>query len=225
VPLVYTIYDRLIYAPKGTVPKSTRQELASGLYEQDEVQILPYILSPELPLVELGAGIGVVSCVANRLLKDPAAHLAVEMHPDALGVLEVNRAMNRARFELAEYALGYDDQPGPAAAAAGWDPGVRREPGRPARRGSLAGLLGDRGWDTFNLVMDIEGMELALLEHEHALVSERVVSVSVELHPHVLGVDGAARVVALLSAAGLALVAVGEGSVLGFRRDGDVAQR
>jgi FkbM family methyltransferase len=217
--LVHTIYGQLIYAPKGRVPKKVRKELASGMYEQDEAQILPAVLHPELPLVELGAGIGVVSCFANQLLKDPAAHVAVEMHPDVIGILEINRAMNRASFQIENRTIGYDGRPAATTGGESWQPGFRLGPdARPAC--SLQSLVEERDWGEFNLVMDIEGAELMLLENEFELIARQARSVSLEVHPHVLGVTGAARVVRLLTDAGLELVALGEGSVLGFRRAG-----
>src|SRR5688572_15719657 len=182
--LVYKLYDILVYAPKAGVPKNVRREIARGLYEQDEVQILPTVLDPGLPLVELGAGIGVVSCIANRMLKDPTAHLAVEMHPQALGILEVNRAMNQARFEIVPHTLAYRDQPSTPSDDGAWTPGGRMLPGAAVpTAGTLGDLVEGRGWDAFNLVMDIEGMELSLLEEDFDLIRNRVASISVELHP------------------------------------------
>jgi FkbM family methyltransferase len=217
--LVYKIYDVLIYAPKGRVPKGVRNQIASGLYEQDEVQMLPTVLDPTLPLVELGAGIGVVSCIANRMLKDPTAHVAVEMHPDVLGILEVNRAMNMSRFEILPMALTYEDDHRRDSPLRPWTPSERLLPGGEPTAGRLSDIVDGRDWPQFNLVMDIEGMELQVIERELELVRDRVASISVELHPHVLGVDGAAAVVRLILSTGLQLAAVGEGSVLGFRRD------
>lgn len=131
--LVYSLYGLHVYAPKDKVSKRARRAIAAGVYEEDEIQMLPVILEPALPLVELGAGIGVVSCFANQLLKDPAAHVAVEMHDAVLPVLEVNRAMNRSRFSIAAHTIAYDQAVTPAANAqpsppetSKWDPADRK---------------------------------------------------------------------------------------------------
>jgi FkbM family methyltransferase len=216
--LIYSIYGLTIYAPRNIVSASAREQLESGLYELEETGGIREVLDREIPVIELGAGIGVVSCFINRLLTEPAQHIAVEMHPQAYTVLEQNRVLNGAKFEPVLATIQYDDertalyQPPPE-----WDPGNRLffQSGPPAT--TLAKLADDMGWPRFNLVADVEGIELPLLERELDLLRERVVTINMELHPHVFGPLRTAGVIHMLQENGFRLEAVAGGCVFGFR--------
>jgi FkbM family methyltransferase len=219
--IIYSIYGLTIYAPGDIVSSSAREQLESGLYELDETGGIRDVLDPEAPVIELGAGIGVVSCFINRLLAEPARHIAVEMHPGAYTVLEQNRVLNGARFDPVLATIQYDDKRAALhQPPAEWDPSNRLffQSGPPAT--TLGKLADDAGWPRFNLVADVEGMELPLLEQELDLLRERVVTINIELHPHVFGPRQTAGIVHLLQANGFRLEAVAGGCVFGFRRHG-----
>ena len=219
--IIYSVYGLTIYAPPDTVSAKAREELEAGLYELDETGGIREVLDPDSPVIELGAGIGVVSCFVNRLLNDPKRHVAVEMHPEAFAVLEQNRVLNGCEFDSMLATISYGDDEGPQLqpASAQWDPSNRLFfQSRPPST-TLAKILDETGWRRFNLVADVEGMELPLLERELDLVRERAVTINMEIHPHVFGPRKAAGVVDLLQRNGFTLEAVAGGCVFGFRRD------
>src|SRR5689334_23255275 len=73
-------------------------------------ETLERYLKPERPVVELGASIGVIACLANKRLTDPQRHVVVEANPDLLRLLEENRDRNACRFSVMHGALGYGAQ-------------------------------------------------------------------------------------------------------------------
>jgi Met-10+ like-protein len=76
-------------------------------YERTQRDALAKYLDPSLPIVEFGAGIGVVSCVANKRLKDPTRHIAIEANPDLLALLVENRNRNGCLFTVLNQAVAY----------------------------------------------------------------------------------------------------------------------
>ena len=80
-----------------TAHKST---LWFGLHELEERALLDRHLPCDLPLVELGGGLGVVACLSNRKLARPEQHIVVEALPSMAALLERNRDFERTVFGL-----------------------------------------------------------------------------------------------------------------------------
>src|SRR5438270_2580377 len=59
---------------RGVVPEEIIELLLYGRHERPEREALKKFLDPRLPVVELGGCVGVVSCLTNRRLADPARH-------------------------------------------------------------------------------------------------------------------------------------------------------
>lgn len=217
-----------IAAPESVVPANIRRRLEEGLFERDELRCAEEVLDPRLPLIDLGAGIGFVSCSLNPRLRDPERHLAVEMNPRAFALLERNREMNGCAFTSLHARLAY---PGSPTAHAGhgasevagdghWDPtGSVLPPGveEPAAV-TLAGLLAECGWDECNIVADVQGAEVELFAAERDAALRSVRSLVVELHRSIYGAAVADRLVDSARQAGLTLTAEA-GSVVAFRRE------
>src|SRR5947209_8143485 len=88
----------------------TRREkglLDVGLHETGEIALARRYVVGGLPVVELGGGIGVVSCIVNRQLTRPTDHVVVEANADLVPTLEVNRRLNGAGFRIRNVALAY----------------------------------------------------------------------------------------------------------------------
>jgi FkbM family methyltransferase len=65
-------------------------------------------IGPEHPVVELGAGIGVMSCVTNAVLHNPVRYVVVEANPRAIPTLRQNQDSNCCKFEMLNPALSGD---------------------------------------------------------------------------------------------------------------------
>jgi FkbM family methyltransferase len=200
---------------KDHVPANVIDLLLSGLYETPERQALRKFLDPELPVIELGACVGVVSCLTNRCLRRPEKHVVVEANPALLPLLEENRARNDCRFEIVHAAVSHgaetitfhvDDNI--LASSVDGDPGR----GVTVSTVTLERLLDDHGFQNATLLCDIEGAELQLVEHELKTFAERISTIIMELHDRIVGQEPTQRMLASLQSAGFNIVS----------RDGDV---
>src|SRR6267143_2806887 len=88
---------------------TTRQKglLDVGLHETGEIALACRYIVADLPVVELGGGIGVVSCIINRRLSRPTDHVVVDANADLIPTLEANRRLNGAGFRIRNVALAY----------------------------------------------------------------------------------------------------------------------
>lgn len=188
--------------------RKLKSRFLTDRYEKPERRLLRKYLDPALPVVELGACIGVVSCVTNRLLLDPSAHVVVEAHPQLIPLLEQNRELNGCKFTIVAKALAYGTQ----EVAFGLHEyfvgsGLRRPAERqvmvPAT--TLRALADERGFGDFQLICDIEGYEVDLIANEGDLLRERVSLLVLETHGFIVGDDEIARMAARLRELGFQL--------------------
>jgi hypothetical protein len=79
-------------------------------HEEPERIAVGRYLDPALPVVELGASTGMLSCLINRRLRHPDHHVAVEANPDLIPVIHANRQLNNASFTVVHAAVAYDQR-------------------------------------------------------------------------------------------------------------------
>lgn len=174
-----------------------------GTYERPERRLLAQFLPTDGKVLELGGGLGVVSCFINARLELPEAHVVVECDPLTVRLLTANRALNGSRFTVVTGAVGRGDLRL-----------VRREnpmstyveaetaDGASVERHTIDALVRAHGVAFDCLVMDIEGGERRFVE-EFEPDLERFRLVVLELHP-ALGPHGIDHVRGALKGAGLA---------------------
>jgi FkbM family methyltransferase len=185
------------HVPDGPNATSLRGLLWLERYETLERHAITQWLPRDLPAVEFGASIGVVSCLVNRHLRNPAAHICVEANPAIIPVLQRNRDSNRCSFRIVHAALAY----GVDSVEFGISESIVESSVLNAdavERVSvptigLATLLDDARFDSCSLVCDVEGAEGALVAHEGRTLAERVNTVILEVHPGYLGDHGVAK--------------------------------
>jgi len=185
---------------------TTREKglLYLGLHESQEIALVRQHLVAELPVIEFGGGIGVVSCIINRILAHPGDHIVVEANPDLIPTLETNRGINRCEFQIRNVALAYG---GPETSLAIDSFASSRVDGAGQRRvhvktTTLAQLLQESGFARINLVADIEGAEVHLLEQEGSLLSQRVQALILETHSRFTGVERTTQMLAVIESLG-----------------------
>jgi FkbM family methyltransferase len=197
------------------VPANVVDLLLSDLYEEPERKALGKFLDPELPVVELGACIGVISCLTNRRLRKPENHVVVEANSALLPLLEQNRARNACRFKIVHAAVSH----GAETITFNLDDNILASSVHGDERRAVAvstvtleRLLNDHGFQQATLICDIEGAELELVEQELKTLGERVSMIIMELHDRMVGQEPTQRMLASLESAGFKIVC----------RDGDV---
>lgn len=199
--LHFSVDNALIATPqKGLID--------AGLHESPEIALARRYLVTRLPVVELGGGIGIVSCIINRQMTRPEDHLVVEANRDLIPTLEVNRRLNACGFRIRNVALAYES--GEVAMAI--DSFVSSRIGGEGRQAlvstaTLASLLEETAFEHINLVVDIEGAEVDLVEREGSLLARRARMIIIETHPRIVGPEPTARMLGTLRTLGFAEVA------------------
>lgn len=186
-----------------------KNRFVSGGHEDKERRLVVKHVRRDLPVIEGGGCVGVVSCVTNRLLKDPTRHIVVEANPKLWDVLKKNRDRNGCKFDVVEAAF---DENGPQVTfhihklfVGG---SVQRETDEkvtvPAV--TLRGLLQKTGWNAVTFVLDIEGGEIDLMEKEMDVLRDHVKVFIVEMHPAISGDRAIADAMSMLERAGFTFV-------------------
>jgi len=185
-----------------TAHKST---LFFGLHELDERALVERWLPKGLPVVEFGGGLGVVSCMANRLLERPDLHVVVEANPHLLDLLTTNRNLNRCSFQILNRVLAYGAEsvefslePSFVGSRVGGSSGSMVS----VATTSFEGVLNEAGFEQCSVVCDIEGAEVQLVEHEIDMIRRRAPFLLFELHPMTVGQDAVDRMLNSLRDAG-----------------------
>ena len=186
----FKIDDLVFGLDHPTIRTASKSQFLFNLYEQPEIALVKKYVQPDIPIIELGGCIGVVSCVANRLLTNPTQHIVLEANPAVLDALKANRDRNGCRFRVEHAALGYASANVEFYVNSGFMSGssfrkTEQKIAVPAI--TLAQLADQSQFARFNLLADIEGAEIDLVEHESEILARRVHRILLETHPHIVG--------------------------------------
>jgi FkbM family methyltransferase len=159
-----------------------------GTWEEEARYLVKRYLPANLPVIELGACIGVVSCLTNRLLMRPESHIVVEANKHLLPILETHREKNGCRFKILGAAIAYGAEEVTFYLDDGFNEGstVRHTPQAiTVPTITLQGILDREGFSRVSLICDIEGTELELVETEGDTMSSHVEWFIAEVHGQV----------------------------------------
>lgn len=190
--------------PKDITSRAYRACFVNGSYEAEERELIRSFVRPADTVLELGACLGIVSCITNKLLTDQTRHVVVEGNPFCIPAIHRNRSRNQCGFLVENCAVSNSPDATfylhPVYVVGGTTQRKTDLPIRvPAR--SLADLDSRHGPFTA-LIMDIEGSELEIFSVS-AEILKRYRLVIVELHPWAIGEAGVERCRETLAAAGL----------------------
>jgi FkbM family methyltransferase len=201
--------DGLIFSTASPVIARVKKgELLLDRHEPEERRLLERWLRTDLPVVELGGAMGVISCLTNRRLARPQDHVVVEANPGIIPLLERNRDLNRCGFRVINKALAYDaDTVAFNVHSSFTESRIGDDSGMAvlAPTTSLGAILAEAGFDQISLICDIEGAEAALVERELDTLQRHVRTLLVEIHPYLIGQETAAWINRALEGAGFAL--------------------
>ena len=202
--------DGCTFGTRGIEIEVLRNDVIDGVFEKFERSAVQKYVSPQLPVVELGGCMGVVSCITNRRLADPKAHVVVEANPRVIPLLARNRARNHCRFEVLNRAIAY------GADTISYAPSIdfasnslnedRGDTRVNVRAISLAEILKTHDFDRYTLICDIEGHETELVERE-ANVLRRAETIILETHARLIGEEKNQAMLDHLRAIGFVVIA------------------
>ncbi len=177
--------DIIINMDNSLIGAVTKGEIMLDLYEVQERQLIQRYLPNDAPVIELGASIGVVACIVNRGLTSPSRHIVVEANPDLIPTLKKNRDMNHCQFDITEAAIGYSNAWITFFTNEGSVTGsIYRGGGRAVKvpTKTLQSIAESAGFSYFNLISDIEGSEIDIINNEIAFIREHVGWILMETH-------------------------------------------
>ncbi len=165
--------------------------LLAGYHESSERELAGSYLRPDIPLVDLGAGLGTVSICTSARLGIPFV-VACEPNPRVFGMLRRNMAANMVDGVAVCAGVWYSaDKPRLALESDNWTSAALKDSTTPlsatapeVKPTTLSALVSDylQGYERFQLVCDIEGGEWELFRREAGLLKERCLRIVVELH-------------------------------------------
>jgi FkbM family methyltransferase len=154
-------------------------------YELPERTLINGHLSPNACVLEMGASLGIVSCLINRSLWDRSRHVAIEVNAELLPVMEINRVRNGCEFSIENCAI--TRQKSMFFQRTDNSDGGRISSGHgvPIATRDLSEVEISRGLAFDTIVMDIEGAEIAFLA-EYEVILPRIATIIVEFHPKIV---------------------------------------
>jgi FkbM family methyltransferase len=171
-----------------SIPTLLKSRFLMGRYESSEHKALPF-LDTKLPLVEMGGGIGVISCLANHRLENQEIHIVVEANPEIIPLLDENRKRNGCQFKIINAAVGYSSPDLEMKLHHSMlDSNLFSQGFRTVRVPStnLEMILDKFSFSVCSLICDIEGAEYDLINNEIECLKKRVILLILETHPSII---------------------------------------
>lgn len=161
--------------------------LRYGVYELEETEFVEAYVEPSMDVVELGGGIGYLSCFIDARGDDDRTHVVVEPNQHLLPVLERNRELNGASFTTVAAAYASEgelvDLHVPEEF---WSASLHPVTGEheivAVPTVDLETLVERYGLTDVALVVDVEGSEADLLLNELDVVESHCRVLIVEFH-------------------------------------------
>lgn len=173
-----------------SLPPLVKYRLRTGFlgYEEEEVDAISKYLDPEADVIELGSGIGFVSCLIDAKLLNSSKHIAVEANPLLIETLERNRARNEGKFTIVNAAYSSDGEEVKMNVYNDYrSSGVYEKSGRTGSETvvegvTLSSLQQKYDIGQFTLVADIEGAEADMLLSEWETIKTCCDTLILEFH-------------------------------------------
>jgi FkbM family methyltransferase len=190
--------------PHGITSIGYRSCFLKGDYEVEERDLIKKFIRPADAVLELGACLGIVSCVTNKILADKSRHVVVEGNPFCIPAIHRNRELNQCGFLIENCAVSNQREVTfylhPVYVVGGT---TQRQSSRPVRVPAKSLLEFENHYGPFTaLIMDIEGSELEIFEASPEILN-RYRIVIVELHEWAIGAAKIERCRDILRRAGL----------------------
>lgn len=156
-----------------------------GTWEAETRRQIKKFLPRDLPAIEFGACTGVISCLTNKLLTNPEAHVVVEANEHMLPTLEMNRTKNGCKFTIVNAALAYGAEEVTFHLSERCNVGSslsKRQHTATVPSITLQTLLNQEGFSRVSLICDIEKAEVRLVDVEGEVMQKHVQWFFVETH-------------------------------------------
>lgn len=152
-----------------------------GGWEQCERDRINRFL-PDMDVIEVGAGLGFISCFTNKKLID-RQHIVLEANPLLIPILEHHKEINNSTFTILNKAYSCSEESVNFTVKSAHENivGIAHAKVFNVPAISLSAILDEYNISEYSLVMDIEGAEIHLLEEPRSL--DKCKMIIIEIHP------------------------------------------
>lgn len=166
------------------IEDEVRARFVRGSYESIERSLVDRYIPGNTDVIELGGGLGFISCILDQQITEERTHVVVEANEDLIPVLERTRSLNEASFviEAAAYAPESNQTRFQKGSVVTAGKSVGSEAGETVATTNLRTIRDKYDIDDFTLVVDIEGGEYDLVDNESDILSEHCSLVLAEIH-------------------------------------------
>jgi FkbM family methyltransferase len=177
-----------------SITPQIQKKFLVGDYEVGTTDHVDNYIPSEIDVVEIGGGIGFVSCFTNQRIDEGQTHIVLEPNPQIRSLLEDNRTRNNSWFTLLTTAYSptnekiemvVSDEFWSASTheqripAVSWETRGRYE----VKATSIEALIEEHNLSEFALVMNAEGIEYEVIEHELDLLANYCPVLITAFHP------------------------------------------
>lgn len=169
------------------ITPQTVYRIVTGEYERPERILISRHLDPNMDVVELGGGLGLTACHANRSLSGNRKHIVLEANENLVPTIERNRFINSQDFKVINAAYHPCHQSVTFATNDTFESGrivEDQEESTQVDAISLHRLSDDFDLTSFTLIADIEGTEFDIVKNEQSTLIDHCETMIVEVHPH-----------------------------------------
>jgi FkbM family methyltransferase len=197
--------DGMVFeVPREVTDLAFRSRFFSDSHERDEREGVRRHLPMDATVLELGAGLGVVSCLINSRMQDRKRHVAVEANPQLIETVRRNRDRNGLGFAI-EHGVVAKSSNGTFFLAPSISNSSRVDRGRPGitvPTMTVADLEQKHDLRFDALVCDIEGGEAEFFA-DNPDFPARCRAIIIQFHPKMIGAEACDACRAMFGAAGL----------------------
>ncbi len=96
--------------PKTYCSDVVRAMIFFGFYESAELRLIAKYLNKQLPVVELGSSLGIVSSFVNMIIKKETPFIGIEANPYLISYIKENiqtHAPEKLNYQIIQAAVGY----------------------------------------------------------------------------------------------------------------------
>lgn len=170
----------------GALDRVVQQAILAGSMDNGTIELIEEHLPEDVPVIECGAGIGVVSCYSAKHTRET---IVLEPNKNVIGYLKKNRDLNDVDFEIVD--KGYDSENGGLelyitdafwAASTALDMDEQTVESVEVDGISIDNLTAEYAIDTFSLITNMEGGEYDLLYNEMELLKQRCDTMIIGFH-------------------------------------------
>lgn len=174
---------------QSAIYDSMKHAILVGEYEKKEAAFIRKYCSTGLDIIEFGGCIGFISCYVDSLCKSNTNQIVVEPNPNAIEALNHHKVQNSSNFEVCEaaYAPESDSLVLNIPASGAWGASAVQRPETVdcinVETIDLEQLLHQYELSKpLNLIIDIEGGEVEMINNELQIIEEWCEIMVIEFH-------------------------------------------